>query len=62
MNAFYFDRAVWLFGSTMDQDLEEATSGSKSEKAAKRAKERRVSMWLNDSPGVYRDPRAEGKG
>jgi hypothetical protein len=46
VTAFYFDRAVWVFGSTMDADLEESTKNVKKNREA--AIERRVGLWMDD--------------
>lgn len=46
VEAYYFDRAVWLFGSAMDADIEESTE--KVKKNRKAAIERRVAKWLDD--------------
>lgn len=46
MTAFYFNRAVWIFGSTMDADVEESTKRVKKNREA--AVERRVALWMDD--------------
>jgi hypothetical protein len=62
--AYYFDKAVYLFGTTFDADLEEYTKskGKKPDSAriTQQKRERRIAAWLADdsTPQVkrYRDP------
>lgn len=58
--AFFFDRAVYVFGVTVDADLEEASDGAKDSATATMQRRRRLNMWLaqeGETPqGVYRDP------
>ena len=67
MSAFYFDQAVYTFGVTFDQDMEEASKsrGKKpdTEEQTKRKRDARLKQWLNDgsTPAVktgsgFRDP------
>lgn len=55
VRAFYFDRAVWTFGSTLEADLEAAVEGVKKEKAAKAKQQMVLATWLGGK-GMYRDP------
>lgn len=55
VRAFYFDRAVWLFGTTLEADLEAAADGVKKEKAARAKQQMVLATWLGGK-GMYRDP------
>jgi hypothetical protein len=63
VEAFYFDRAVFFFGTAMDADVEESTE--KVKKNRKAAIERRVSLWLDDDgnmPGRFASPAVTTRG
>jgi hypothetical protein len=57
--AYCFDRAVWLFGSTLDAELEESTHGCKDEKSMTRARMRVMDRWFPENRGAkgrFKDP------
>lgn len=64
VEAYFFDKAVYYFGVTMEADVEEYSSskGKKADKPemTKMKRERRVNEWLNDgsTPQAkrFRDP------
>jgi hypothetical protein len=66
MQAYYFDKAVYLFGTTFDADIEEysKSKGKKPDKPqqTQQKRERRIAAWLADesdsTPAVkrFRDP------
>jgi hypothetical protein len=63
VEAFYFDRAVWAFGSTMDADVEENTRAVKKNREA--AIERRIAEWMDDdgkSVGRFASPPVATRG
>lgn len=59
LHAFYFDRAVWLFGSTLENELELASENSKDVKTAKRDRQRVLDRWFpqqRNVKGRFKDP------
>lgn len=68
VQAFYFDRAIFSFGTSFDNDMEEQEQykGKKPPKpeAVKLKKRRRLRKWLEDDDGSastqFRDPAVGG--
>lgn len=57
--AFYFNRAIWTFGSTLDAELEEISNKAKKPGSAQAKKSMRLALWLDEGQGgLYRDPAA----
>lgn len=56
--AFFFDRAVWLFGSTLEAEIETSTKNLTKAKAIEAKQQMVLSKWLAPSgvKGLYRDP------
>lgn len=57
--AYCLDRAVWLFGSTLDTELEGCTTKCKTEKDMIRARQRVMDRWFPEqkfAKGRFRDP------
>lgn len=46
VQAFFFDRAIWLFGTTLDSDLEKAAAKAKKATQAEKAQLRVMQKWL----------------
>ncbi len=63
---YYFDHAVWLFGSAVEADLEEAGRKAKNERLATARRLMAMNRWVpsKDGKGIFRDPasRTPGKG
>jgi hypothetical protein len=53
---FYFNRAVWLFGATLEGELEKAGQGHKKAKSAEAARMRVLSRWLGNEAAGFRQP------
>lgn len=59
IRAYCLDRAVWLFGSTLDSELEDVSNKAKNERSAAVARTGVLNRWFPESkaaPGRYRDP------
>lgn len=56
VRAFYFNRAVWVFGTTLEAHLESAAEGVKNEKRARAKQQMVLAVWLGHTKGMYRDP------
>lgn len=56
--AFFFDRAVWLFGSTLEAEMEAVTKNVTKAKVAEAKQQAVLAKWLAPSgvKGLYRDP------
>ena len=58
--AFCFDRAVTLFGQSVEEDLRNAAKNSRNEAQAERKASQRLMRWLvqpGETPiGVFKDP------
>lgn len=54
VQAFYFDRAVWVFGTTLDADLEKAGADAKKPAQQEAARMRVISKWLGSEAVGYR--------
>lgn len=57
--AYYFNRAVLYFGQAYEEDINDATSGAKSESAAKRSAEVVRQRWMNDVEGPNETPQSK---
>lgn len=55
--AWSFDRAVFLFGSELQAELEEASSGAKNKGQARQRQQRVLSKWLGGKQ-QFKDPAA----
>jgi hypothetical protein len=56
---FYFDRAVWTFGTAVENDLEKAGEKAKKPKAAEQARLKVLVRWLGtEAVGGFRQPTA----
>lgn len=63
LTAYYFDRAVYVFGSTVESKMDEAGEGAKNVKAGVASRTRVLRKYLgtqDDTQGKYRDP-AKGR-
>lgn len=64
ITAFFFDRAVYTFGTTLEERLRKVAEGQKGQKAAERKAMMELNKWLNSGPtavktkGRFRDPMA----
>lgn len=58
VSCFYFDRAVWRFGSAIDTELEDISSNAKTKPQAVAQQASVMVKWLGTSEGMYRDPAA----
>jgi hypothetical protein len=56
VRSFYFNRAVWVFGSSLEAALEAAAEGGKKEKIIKARQQMVLATWLGPVKGMYRDP------
>lgn len=52
---YYFDRAVSVFGRTVERDVEEFQGKRKGANAQRMAGEMRMKMWLGTTP-QFREP------
>lgn len=55
VKAFYFNRAVWVFGTTLEADLEAVAENVTKPKVAKAKQQMVLATWLG-TRGMYRDP------
>jgi len=55
---YYFDKAVWTFGSTLQGEIERAGEGVKNPKVAANKRQMVLARWLAtpSAKGFYRDP------
>lgn len=53
---FYFDRAVWVFGTSLEADLEKAGQNAKKPKAQEQARLRILQKWLGTEIVGFRQP------
>lgn len=59
VQAFFFDRAVWVFGTTLESDLEKAGAKAKKPKQAEQARMRVLQKWLGtEAIGFQQPPQA----
>lgn len=56
VQAFFFDRAVWLFGTSLESDLEKSTEKVKKPKQAEQARMRVLQKWLGTEVIGFRQP------
>lgn len=61
VTAWSFDRAVYLFGSSLDAELAEAEQGAKSKAQARSRRQRVMTKWLGGKQ-QFKDPVAAGSG
>lgn len=56
--AWCFDRAVFLFGSSLDSELREAADGAKNKNQSRQRQQRVLDRWLRDEdqPRQFKDP------
>lgn len=59
--AWCFDRAIYLFGVSIDNDLDKAAHGAKNQGAANIARQRVMAKWIGTKV-QYRDPAASVAG
>lgn len=59
--AWCFDRAIYLFGVSIDNDLDKATREAKNSMAANIARQRVMAKWIGTEV-KYRDPAASAGG
>lgn len=52
----FFDRAVWLFGSAVEADLNKASEKAKKTSQAQAARARVLAKWLGDENAGFRKP------
>ena len=71
LQAFFFDKAVFYFGSTIEADLEEYTKDRSTKnpdkpEVKKRKREMRLAVWLTEpneeGKPKFRDPNVELRG
>lgn len=43
---FYFDRSVWLFGSQVEADIEQATKKAKNDRARDQKRDQVLRRWI----------------
>jgi hypothetical protein len=62
VSAFCLDRAVLMFGKTVENDIQERTKDASTEKAGRAKAIRLFAQWMtreDETPrGAYRDPMA----
>jgi hypothetical protein len=62
VDAYYLNRAVWRFGTAMDQDVDTAVNKAK-DKQKQDVANRTMAKWLGaDTSGAYGDPMKSSKG
>lgn len=64
VEAWCFDRAVFLFGSQLEHELREAGRGAKTDAKAKQKQMQVLDRWLSDpdAPRKFKDPLAPKDG
>lgn len=61
VTAWCFDRAVTIFGTSVEESIKAATAKSKTQAQADMSAQRTLRKWLNrsgDLTGLFRDPAA----
>lgn len=58
--AYYFDRAIYVFGTAVENDMEEQRGKAKDSKKGDQAAQRAFNKWINPAPERFRDPLAPG--
>lgn len=61
MAAFCFDRAVAVFGSTVQAELDEAANKAKTDTQARNKQAMILRRWLDSGEQKFRDPAAPSK-
>lgn len=61
VQAFYLDRAVWTFGTSLEGALAECEDGKKKAPQIKAAKQRVLTRWLELGPQKFRAPEGPTK-
>jgi len=66
LTAFYFDRAVTLFGKEVEAAMDEAAEGAKTGKDAQRRRQLALTKYMKTSdgqhvPGTFKDPSAAAR-
>lgn len=62
VQAFFFDRGIYTFGTALEYDLNDSTRDTKNQKQTDRVRDRVIAKWMGpETPGVYRDPQQERK-
>lgn len=56
VQAFYFDRAVWVFGTTLENDLDKASADAKKPKQGEQARLRVLQKWLGQEAIGFAQP------
>jgi hypothetical protein len=59
--AWCFNRAVYMFGSELDAELQAAGDGAKNQMQAQARRQRVMSLWLG-APQQFKDPTAQASG
>lgn len=56
--AFNFDKAVMIFGTSVEADIQASTEKAKTPKAARSKAQQVLNKWLAEpgAPGQFRDP------
>lgn len=58
---YCLDRAIWLFGSTLDAELEKSLEGCTTDREMNRARQSVLDRWFPEqltAPGRFKDPAA----
>jgi len=60
IHAYCFNRAIWLFGSTLERQLEEVANKAKKPGSAKAKQSLILTQWLWEpgAKGMFKDPAA----
>jgi hypothetical protein len=66
LRAFYFDRAVYTFGTEVETAMDEAADGAKSKKEAQRKRQMALAKYMKNADGTtasgtFRDPSAAAR-
>lgn len=60
ITAFYFDRAVWMFGGSVQSEMDAVESGTKNHKSVPARKKMVLNKWIPaktpHEKGRFRDP------
>jgi hypothetical protein len=60
IHRYCFDRAIWMFGSSLDSQLEEVANKAKKAGSAKAKQSLILAQWLWEpgAKGLFKDPAA----
>ena len=59
LHRFFFNRAIYRFGSMLDAELEEISNKAKKAGSAQAKQKMRLALWLDEGQGgLYKDPAA----